>query len=354
MENRTTVTISNKTIIRTLLWVVVAILAFRFIGRISHVLTLIFASFFLAMALSPIVDWASRRLHIKGRGRATLASYLLVVAVLTGFFILIVPPLINQTRDFIRDVPSTVNNFQQQDTALSRTSKKYNIDTKISEAATNFTKNYGNFGTTVIDTGKRLAEFLTSFVVVLVLTFMMLVEGPKWLELGFGVMPSKDRDRARRLAQKMHKAVKGFVNGQVILAGVAGLFCFGALEVASYVMDVQVNAMALAGIVAVFAIIPLFGTPLGALLVVLACMLSSVSLAIVMAIYFVVYSLIENHTFQPLLQAKLNELSPMMVFIAALIGVGFGGIFGAIIAIPAASAVKIMLEDYFVTHKKVN
>jgi predicted PurR-regulated permease PerM len=103
----------------------------------------------------------------------------------------------------------------------------------------------------------------------------------------------------------------------------------------------------LAGIVAVFGIIPLFGNPIAATLVVLVCLLNSVTLAVVMAIYFIIYFFIENHTFQPYLQSRLNELTPLLVFIAAIIGVSLGGILGAVVAIPAASAVKILVEDHF-------
>lgn len=342
-----TVNITNRTIIRTILWVIAAILAYHFIGRVAHVLTLIFASVFLALALNPIVSWMRRRLHIDSRVRATAASYLLVVVVLAAFLTLIIPPLVTQTRDFIKNVPNTVQNFQTQDSGLARTAKKYHIDEKLTQGARDFTSHYGNFGSALLDTGKRVAEAVASILAVLVLTFMILVEGPSWLELYFGTLPQSQRVRYRKLSLRMYHAVSGFVNGQVILAAVAGFFAFAALEIASRVIDVNINILALAGIVSVFGIIPLFGNPLAAILVVLVCLLNSISLGLVMAIYFVVYFFIENHTFQPYVQAKLNELTPLMVFMAALLGVGFGGILGAVIAIPAASTVKILLEDHF-------
>jgi len=76
-------------------------------------------------------------------------------------------------------------------------------------------------------------------------------------------------------------------------------------------------------------------------------LINSVTLGIVMLIYFIIYFFIENHTFQPYIQSRLNELTPLTVFVAAILGVSFGGLLGAIIAIPAASAVKILVEDYF-------
>jgi predicted PurR-regulated permease PerM len=182
------------------------------------------------------------------------------------------------------------------------------------------------------------------------MTFMMLVEGPRWLELFWGVMPPQHRTRHKRIAHKMYRGVTGFVNGQVILAVIAGACAFIALEIAGHITRANVNSVALAGIVSVFGLIPLFGNPLAAILVILTCIINSVTLGLVMLAYFIVYFFIENHTFQPYIQSRLNNLTPLTVFIAAVLGVGFGGLLGAIIAIPAATAVKILVEDYFERH----
>ena len=346
-SRKVTVNITNRTIVRTILWVVAATAAYHFIGRVPHVLTLIFISVFLALALNPVVSAITRRLHIESRVRATAVAYLVVIAFLITFFSLVIPPLVRQTRDFIRDVPATVENFQHQDSGLARTARRYHIDEKLTQGAHNLTSHYGNFGSAFLDTSKRILEAVASFFAVLVLTFMMLVEGPMWVELYLGTLPDNQRRRQSRILSRMYRAVSGFVNGQVILAAVAGAFAFITLEIASRLIGVSINALALAGIVTVFGVIPLFGNPIAASLVVLVSLLNSVTLAVVMAIYFVIYFLIETHTFQPYLQSKLNELTALMVFVAALIGVGFGGILGAIIAIPAASTIKILLEDHF-------
>lgn len=346
-DARVTVNVTNRTIVRAILWIVGTIAALRFAGRVSHILTLIFVSFFLALALNPVVSWISRRTKIKGRVQATSTAYLIVIVILATFFILVTPPLVSQTRDFINKVPQLIQNFQQQNSSLAREARKYNVDQKISAAASEFASNYGNFGSTVLDTGKRLIEAVASVAAVLVLTFMMLVEGPYWMELYWGIVPDKNRERHKKLAHKMYKGVSGFVNGQVIVALLAGACSFVALEIATHVVGVGVNAAALAGIVAMFGLIPLFGNPLSSTIVILVCLLNSVTLAIVMLIYFVVYFFVENHTFQPYVQSRLNKLTALSVFVAALLGVGFAGFLGAIVAIPVASAVKVLLEDYF-------
>ena len=355
MENKNvTVNVTNRTIVRTILWIALSIALYKFIGRISHGLTLVFAAFFLALALNPVVSWMSKHLGIKSRVRATGAAYLVVIAVLALFFIMVIPPLVRQTRTFISTVPETIQNFQSQDSRLAQAARRYHVDEKLTQGAKDFASHYSNYGSTLLDTGKRIVEAVASILAVLVMTFMMLVEGPKWIEMFFGVVSDKKRPRYQRLARKMYRGVTGFVNGQVILALVAGIFAFIALEIASNIVDANINAAALAGIVAMFGLIPLFGNPLAATIVILVCLINTVALGLIMLIYFIVYFFIENHTFQPYIQSRLNDLSPLTVFVAAVLGIGFAGFLGALIAIPVASAVKILVEDYFERqgHKK--
>ncbi len=346
-NSRVTVTVTNHTIVRAILWVVATIILFHFFGRVSHVLTLIFISFFFSLALNPIVSWMSRKLSIKSRAGATGAAYVVVIAVIAVLIALIVPPLVSQTRDFIKTVPERVETFQNQDSTISRTVKRYNLDDKLTQGAKDFTSHYSDFGTTLLDTGKRVGGAIVSVAAVLVLTFMMLVEGPSWLETYFNSVRADKRAHQKKLASQMYRSVASFVNGQVLLAVIAGVFALIALEVASQLLDVNINPPALAGIVAMFGIIPLFGNPIAATIVVLICLLSSPALALIMAIYFIVYFFIENHTFQPYLQSRLNHLTPLTVFVAALLGIGFAGFIGALVAIPAASAIKILVEDYY-------
>jgi predicted PurR-regulated permease PerM len=346
-SRKVTVEVTNRTIVRTILWIIAFVILLKFLGQISHVISLIFAAFFLALALNPVVSWARHKLKIKSRAQATAVAYLMVVLFLTLFFIVVTPPLVRQTREFINNIPTNVQDFQNNDSSLSRSVQKYHLDKKLDQAAKDLASNYSNFGGKILDTGKRVAEAVASIFAVLVMAFMMLVEGPRWLELYFNSLPDRKKARQKKIATQMYKAVAGYVNGQVIIAAAAGTFAFITLEIAGQILNVPSNAVALGGIVFVFGIIPLFGNPIAAAIVVLVSLLNSITLALIMALYFVIYFFIENHTFQPYIQSRLNDLTPLMVFIAALIGVAFGGILGAIVAIPAASAIKIIAEDYY-------
>ena len=344
-DRKVTVNVTNRTMVRAILWVVATILAFHFISHIITALTLVFVSVFLSLAINPMVDWVARRFKIKRRSMSVMIAYVFLLAVIAGFFILVSPPLIKQTRQFISDVPATVSNFQSQDSSVAKSLRKYHLDTKISKAAHDFASNYSNFGSTLLDTGKRILSALIALTVILVMTFMMLVEGPKWLDRYWLIVPASRRKHDQRIAERMYRAVTGFAYGQVILALLAGTFSFLALAIISRLLNQNINAPALAGIVVMFGLIPMIGNTISSTIVTLACLLTSGKLAIAMLIYFFIYYHIESYTFQPYIQSRLNELTPLLVFISAIVGVEFAGLLGALVAIPAATIVKILVED---------
>jgi predicted PurR-regulated permease PerM len=242
-------------------------------------------------------------------------------------------------------VPQLVTDYQNKDNSFSRSIKRYGLDEKLTTGAKDFASHYSNYGSTLLDTGKRVAGVFISVLIILAVTFMMLVEGPRWLDRFFALMPKNKREHHKKLALRMYKAVSGFVNAQVIMAVLAGSFCLIALLIATNLLDVSMNVVALAGIVAMLGLIPMIGHPISSAIVLLVCLANSVELAIVMLIYFLVYYQVENLTVQPLIQSRLNELTPLLVFVAALIGVEFAGILGAFVAIPIATCIKVLLED---------
>ena len=330
---------------------VVAMLVISFFKNIAQPLTLIFISFFLALALNPAVSWIAYRLKSKSRVRATAVAYIIVISLVAGFFALTVPPFVKEVKDFINDAPSVVENFKTQDSTIADLARRYNINQQIEEITSDLSSRLSDIRGPVISTSKRVGATFVSIIAVLVMTFMMLIEGPMWFEKLWRTMPQKRRAHNKDLARRMYGMVTGFVNGQLILAVIASLFALVALLIASTILDVSINVIALAGIVALLGLIPLIGNPLAAIIVVIACLFNSFALALVMLIYFIVYSQIENVTLQPYVQSKANDLTPLIVFVSALIGIGFGGILGALVAVPIAGCIKILIEDYYANRK---
>ncbi len=341
-----TVTVSTETILKAIGLTFLFFLALQFISNVAHQLTLIGVSAFLALALNPAVTWLTHKLKSKSRVRATGVAYVIVLSLLTGFLMLVVPPLVRQTGDFVRDVPKTIDEFQTQDSAIARAVRRYNLDDQLDRLGDDVSSRMGDLGGAAFSTASRVGGTIVSIITVLVLTFMMLVEGPLWFEGFLSTQPAGKRAERREIARRMYKVVTGYVNGQVLIAAIAAGFALLALLIGNTVFDASVNAVALAGIVFIFGLIPMFGNILGASIVVLVSLFSSTSLAIMLAIYFIVYQQIENVSLQPYIQSRSNQLTPLMVFIAALLGIGLGGILGALAAIPIAGCLAIIVEDY--------
>lgn len=343
----TTVSVSNETILRTIIIAIAAIIALRLVSAITRQLTLIGVSIFLAIALNPAVGWLTKQLRLKSRALATGIAYILVLSILAIFLALVVPPLVRQSTEFARNIPQTVNNFKNQDSSLARTLHRYKLDDQINNIGDRLSGKLDNLSEPVLNTAGRIGGTLIAIITVLVLTFMLLVEGPLWLERLWKMQPLDERDRRKKVARRMYRVVTGYVNGQVLIAAIASAFAGVALFIGSSLAGVSINAVALAGIVFIFGLIPLIGNSLAAVIVVLFCLFSSAGLAVGMAIYFLIYQQTENATLQPYIQARSNNLTPLIVFVSALLGAQLAGLLGALAAIPFAGCLRVIFDEYF-------
>ncbi|MDZ7785709.1 MAG: AI-2E family transporter [Candidatus Saccharibacteria bacterium] len=339
------ISISSDTIIRAIVYTILAVLVLEFASQVTHQIRLILVSAFLAMALNPAVSWFTKRLKLKSRIKAAGIAYVAVISILIGFLVLIVPPLVNQSSQFIENVPQTVREFQAQDTALAEFVRENDLDGRLNQAASDFSNQFG--GGDVLNTASRVGGTLVSIITVLVLTFMMLVEGPGTIDKLFHYTDPKQQKRRRNLLQKMYGVVTGYVNGQVLIAAIAASFALIALLIASSIVGANVNVVAMAAIVFIFGLIPLIGNILAASLVVLFSLFASTTLALIMAVFFIVYQQVENASLQPYIQARSNQLTPLTVFVAAIVGAGFGGLLGALAAIPVAGCIRVWILDRY-------
>lgn len=351
MSNKTrdtlTIRIEPATIARVLVMVLVALLFVNFISSIKHPLVLIFISFFLALALNPAVSKISSMLKTRNRTLATGIAYLLVLLVLAAFIAFVVPPLVRQTIDFIKEVPSSIQEYKSGNSPVNSFVERYKLGDQVDNFTTDFGNKFHNLGRPILSTAGAIGAVVGNVITVLVITFMMLVEGHTWLDRFWAVQNPAKKEHRKMLAGKMYKVVTGYVNGQVLIAALGGLFASIALYILSQIFDAPINAVALGGIISLFALLPLIGTTIGSVIVVLACLLVSAPLALAAAIYFIIYQQIENVTIQPYIQARSNNLTPLIVFVTAIIGVSIAGLLGAFAAIPVAGCIKILVEDFY-------
>jgi len=181
----------------------------------------------------------------------------------------------------------------------------------------------------------------------LVLVFMMLIEGPAWIKKFWEMHPKEKVARRREVANKMYRMVTGYINGQLLIATIAATFAMVAMLIMRAVFNVDINIVPLVLIVGLVGLVPMIGNTLAAAIIVVVCLFVSLPMAIGMGIFFLVYQQIENATLQPYIQSKYNELTPLTVFVAALIGVAVAGFLGALVAIPIAGCVRILLTEVY-------
>jgi predicted PurR-regulated permease PerM len=170
---------------------------------------------------------------------------------------------------------------------------------------------------------------------------MMLIEGPRWIGFFQRLVPSRHRKHASELSRDMYRVIKGYVNGQVVLAAIAATMLLPALVL----LDVS-YPVALMVIVFIAGLIPMVGHTIGAIIVTAVAVFTSLPAAIGVLCYYILYQQIENYIIQPRVQANTTAMSPLLVFASVVIGVNFGGLFGGLVAIPVAGCIRIAVLDY--------
>lgn len=329
---------------RVVLLVLAAVLALAAVRQAAHALTLLFIAFFLALALNAPVHWIAHHIPGKRRGDRTVAtaiSFVVVVLVLGVFLASIVPPLVRQVGSFIDAIPGLINDLHDDTTTLGRYVERYNLDDQVSKLSDQVSEWTSNLTGGAVNVVGRIGGSIASTLTVLVLTFMMLIEGPRWIRVARRLTPDKREAHFESLVRSMYRVIKGYVNGQVILAASAAVMILPILVL----MDVG-YPFALVVVVFICGLIPMVGHTIGAVLVSLVALFTSPVAALVVFAYYILYQQIENYAIQPKVQANSTDMSPLLVFSSVVIGVSFNGILGGLVAIPVAGCLRILVLDY--------
>lgn len=337
-------TISFHTFVRIVLMIIATIILLAALHKAAHALLLVFTAFFLTLALNAPVYWLSRHIPGKRRGSRSLAttlSFLVVIILLAAFFASIVPPLVRQTESLVNAAPNLVQDLRSQNSEVGRLIRRYHLENQVDTLSSQLSTRLQHAGGAAFSTVQRVGSSFFSLLTILVLTFMMLVEGPRWVNFVRRIIPSRHHGMADRLGDDMYRVIRGFVNGQVILAALAAVLIMPAVLLLhiSYPAAIMV-------VIFICGLIPLVGHTIGAIIVTLVALFHSTSAAVVILLYYILYQQIENYLIQPRIQANTTNMSPLLVFMSVVIGVSFGGLFGGLVAIPVAGCLRIALLEY--------
>src|SRR4051794_5002168 len=328
-----------RAVLRAVL-VVLAVVAALFVAyRLRRVVEAVAISVFVAVALAPAVAWVQRR----GVPRA-LAILLVYVSLLGGVFglgLVLVPPIVDGVETFVRDVPSYVDDIRDSGT-LRDYDDRYHITAKIKTQSDKLPSVLddaaGELEIVTVGVFERLFELIT----VLVMAFFILLDGPRWLDVMFRRLPIDHERRARRVAEDMGRAVGGYVVGSVAIAVLAGLFSFAMMKALGLPF-----AVPLAVLMALTALIPLIGSAIGATPIAVVGGLTWFPAGLIIWVAaFVLYQQVESHVLGPYVYKRTMKLHPLLAIVAVLAGASLLGILGALLAIPIAAMVQILIREY--------
>ena len=331
-----------RTVVRITLTVVCVLVGLYLLWLIRKPLSWIFIAAFLAVALAPPVNLLSRYMR---RGLAIAVVYLSLLGVVVLLTALLVPPIVNGANDLADNSPRYVDDvreYVQKNKRLREINADYQITEKLSQEAEKLPTRLGDAAGVLRDIGFGIVNGLFAFVTIMVLAAFMLGSGPRWREALLSLQPPQRAARMRSLLNRMAGAVSGYVAGALIIALVAGISSFTVLSILGVPF-----AAPLAVVAGLFSLIPVVGATIAAVLIGVVTLFNDFpSDTIIWAIWAIAYQQVENHVIQPQIQKRTVNVHPFMTIVAVLFGATLLGVLGALVAIPVAASIQILVREW--------
>ena len=317
-----------------------ALVVMRSLAAASQTFVLIIIALFLAMGLNPAVE-ALRNRGLT-RTRAVTVIFALVIIFVGLFAWLVVPPVVSQGAELINRAPSLLDDLKHNATIASLNDHYGVVDTlqqKLKSITGDGTLIVSAFGG-VIGVGKTVLSGTFASLTVLVLTLYFLFSLPTMITLGLRLVPATRRDRVSRLSNAIIARIGAFVGSQIVVSALASIF------VLILAMAIGLpSPFALAMIILVCGLIPLVGHFIGCSIVTIVALTQSVSTGLITFVAYVLYVQIENYVITPKIMRKSLAVPGAVTIIAALVGSSLLGLVGALLAVPLAAAVILILEE---------
>lgn len=327
-----------------ILKIVFVFLALYFVFLIQDVVALLFVALILASAIDPWVDWMQGKKIPRALG--ILLIYLLAFGIVGGTVYLIIPPIANEFKDLAQNFPRYMDRILSGFEVLRQYTEQHglldNVKNSLGSVGEQLQRTAGNIFSTV----SGIFGGILSFFLVLVLTFYMVVEENAVKKLIWSVAPEKHQVYIMHLVNRMQQKIGLWLRGQLILS----LSIFVLTYIGLLILGVK-YALVLALIAGLLEFIPYLGPTLSAVPAVFLAFTQAPILALfTLGLYYII-QMVENNILVPKIMQKTVGLNPIISISALLIGYKLGGVVGAILSIPVATAVSVFIKDVF-DHKE--
>jgi predicted PurR-regulated permease PerM len=303
--------------------------------KARSVLVLIGLALFIAAGLDPVVTWLTR--HRMPRWAAVIAVLLGMLGVIGGFLAAAIPPLAAQTAHLIAELPHYAHILQNHNSELGRLNARYHIEQRLSHVlATRGSSLVGG----VLGAGALVLGALASTLAVIVLVVYFLAGMPKIKFFAYRLAPHSRRARVILLGDEIFTKVGGFVLGNVVTSVIAGLGTY------LWMLAFGIPYPILLGLfVAILDLIPVIGSTVGGAVVSLVALTVSLPVAIATVVFYIAYRLAEDYLLVPRIMGSTVKVPAVVSVVAVLVGGALMGIVGALVAIPAAAALRLLLQE---------
>jgi predicted PurR-regulated permease PerM len=330
------------------LGVLVAIAIGAAITTLSTILTYVGAALFLALGIDPAVSWLER--HRFPRWAAILTVILAILAIFVGLIFAVVPVITDQIGALVKNLPdfiATVSKATWIKDAQKNLPAFIDLRGLINSAITFLQHNLTTIGGGVLAVGISIASGVTGLAIIFILTLYFVASLSSMKRGLYRLVPATRRARFSDLAEQISAQVGRYVVGQGTIAIINGVATFIFLSILSIFGAKYPALFAFIGFL--LALIPLVGTLTGSVIIVLSTLLlAGPTPAIVAAVYYLIYMQVEAYVVTPRVMGRAVKVPGALVVIAALAGGSLLGILGALIAIPVAAAVLLIIDQVVV------
>src|SRR5271155_4262644 len=333
---------SPRGVLRIVLILVGCAIALYLVWRVRTVVRLAGISVFLALALIPLVDSFDRRSRVP-RAMIILAVLVVLIASVVVIGAVVVPSMVKEVGQLSRHAPKYAHELRRYST-FRHYDNRYHISAKLVQDARGLPQRLAHLVGPLKDVTVSAFSFIGQLVTVLALTFLLVLHGRQYVNMGLSLTGERE-ERYRRLIIEIKRAVAGFTLGNISISLLATLATWIVLSLLGVPY-----ALSLGLVVGFFDLIPLVGATLGAIVVAVATITVNFPTATIVWIAFIVlWQRFEDCVVQPLVYRKALDVNPIVTILAVLAGAELLGILGALIAIPTAAAIQILLHEWWST-----
>jgi predicted PurR-regulated permease PerM len=301
------------------------------------VLIRVLIALFIAVSLDPAVRMLTRR--GMRRGLAVLVIFLIAGGLVAAFLVSVIPAMIHQFQALVHDFPGYFATLQERSARLRVLGDRFHLTSKIHGFLASLP---GRLGSGLLGYTRRLFGAMASALTVTVLAVYFMTDLPRLRHGVRSLFPKAHRARFGHTADVVVDKVGDYMIGNLLISLAAGLASFAVFAGLGVPF-----AVPLAFVVAVCDLIPMIGATLGAVICVAAALLTTElwPTTILVALFFVGYQQLENYLIAPRILRHTVSMSAAAVLLAALIGGTLLGLVGALMAIPIAAALKVVLAE---------